>query len=103
MNKVEMEKEYKRIFNKLLIVAIEDPSLISILGCSLHSTAVDLMGAISKKDREKLENNQKKLTSFSTEFRSVFEELSNIFQLTAKSIEEQIENKKDVLEVSHEH
>lgn len=92
MNKIEMEQEYKRIFNKLLVIAIEDSSLISILGCSLHSATVDLMGAISTRDREKLENNQEKLTSFSKEFRSVFEELNNIFQLAAKSIEENIKN-----------
>jgi hypothetical protein len=100
MNKIEIENEYKRIFNNLLHIALEDTSLIGLFGCSLQGAAVDLMGAISKRDREKLENNQRKLTSFSKDFELAFKEFNNLTQLLTEALNNEI-SLKEGSEVPH--
>lgn len=94
MNKIEIEREYKRIFNNLLHIALEDASLTGLLGCSLQGAAVDLMGAINKRDREKLENNQSKLTSFSKEMELALDEFYKINHFLTKTLPNEISLKE---------
>lgn len=92
MNKIEMEKEYKRIFNKLLAIAIEDEKLTALFGCSLQGAAVDLMGVINKRDI--LKNNQNKLIYFSEEAASIFEEITKLTELLTDVLNNEISLKE---------